>query len=223
MIPKTIHQIFIQFKGGKKLNAIPDFCWSQKKVEKWCKENQYIYKLWDESDCYDLIREDYPEYEDLWDDFRFEIQKCDFIRYLILHRYGGIYLDLDIYPIRDMTELFEKDYFFTRWTCDKQQLPYIAVMGSEANQDIFQKIAEHCKTSTYEKQKMDIYQKWTGRLVFQSTGHFMVHRVLKKNKIGLDKKLDIVSVYNPNKKIVSVPPDGKAIFMDGSVSVWYNP
>ena len=223
MIPQIIHQIFIKFKDGKDLNQIPEFLYSQTKIKEWCDKNKYEYKLWDEVEVFDLIREYYPEYEKLYEDFRYEIQKCDFVRYLILHRYGGIYLDLDMYAIRDMSELFEEDYFFTRWYDDKQKLPYIACMGSEAGQEIFKKIADHCMESTYEKQGMDIYQKWTGRLVFQTTGHFMVHRVLKKNKISDDKKLAIVSVYNPNKSICSVPPENKAIFMDGSVSVWYNP
>ena len=75
------------------------------------------------------------------------------MRYLILYHYGGIYLDLDMYPIRDMSKLFDEDYFFTRWHDDKQRLPYIACMGSEPKQEIFQKIAEHCKESTYEKAK----------------------------------------------------------------------
>ena len=94
-------------------------------------------------------------------------------------------------------------------------------MGSEPKQEIFQKIAEHSKASTYEKQDMEIYHKWTGRLVYQSTGHHMVQRVLKKNKIPDTKKLTIVSVYNPNKKISSIPPNDAAIFMDSSASVWY--
>lgn len=221
MIPKIVHQIFIRFKNGKDLEQIPEFNFSHKKTQKWCNENKYQLKLWDEGEVYDLIREYYPEYEQLYQDFRFEIQRCDFVRYLILYHYGGIYLDLDMYPIRDMSKLFDEDYFFTRWHDDKQRLPYIACMGSEPKQEIFQKIAEHCKESTYEKQKMEIYQKWTGRLVFQTTGHFMVHRVLKKNKIPDDKKLTIVSVYNPVKRIVSVPPEDKGIFMDGSVSAWY--
>lgn len=223
MIPQTIHQVFIKFKDGRDLKQIPEFNDARKKLMRWCEKNKYIYKLWDEGEVYDLIREYYPQYEKLYNDFRFEIQKCDFVRYLILHRYGGIYLDLDMYPIRDMNGLFDQDYFFTRWHDDKQRLPYIACMGSEAGQEIFQKIMEHCEESTYEKQNMEIYQKWTGRLVFQSTGHFMVHRVLKKNKVPEDKKLAIVSVYNPVKRIVSVPPKDGGIFMDSSASIWYNP
>ena len=192
MIPQTIHQVFIKFKDGRDLKQIPEFNDARKKLMRWCEKNKYIYKLWDEGEVYDLIREYYPQYEKLYNDFRFEIQKCDFVRYLILHRYGGIYLDLDMYPIRDMNGLFDQDYFFTRWHDDKQRL-----------------------------QTMEIYQKWTGRLVFQSTGHFMVHRVLKKNKVPEDKKLAIVSVYNPIKKICSIPPNDAGIFMDGSVSIWY--
>jgi len=221
MIPKIVHQIFIRFKDGRDLENIIEFKQSRQKTIKYCEDNGYRYKLWDEGEVFDLIREDYPQYEKLYHDFRFEIQRCDFVRYLILNRWGGIYLDLDIHPIRDMSSLFELDYFFTRWVDDKQNLPYIAVMGSEAGQDIFQKIAEHCKASTYEKQDMEIYEKWTGRLVFQTTGHFMVQRVLKKNKIDDSKKLTIVSVYNPDKKICSIPPNDEAIFMDSSASVWY--
>ena len=69
MIPKIVHQIFIRFKNGKDLIQIPEFNFSHKKTQKWCDENKYQLKLWDEGEVYDLIREYYPEYEQLYQDF----------------------------------------------------------------------------------------------------------------------------------------------------------
>ena len=61
MIPQIIHQIFIKFKDGKDLNQIPEFLYSQTKIKEWCDKNKYEYKLWDEVEVFDLIREYYSK------------------------------------------------------------------------------------------------------------------------------------------------------------------
>ena len=93
--------------------------------------------MWNLKQCIDLVEKYYPQYLTLWNDFTLPIKRADFIRYCILHKYGGIYIDCDIHPLRSLDDLFKKDYFFVTWHDDKKKLPYNAVMGSKPKQKIF--------------------------------------------------------------------------------------
>jgi len=69
MIPKLIHQVFWKFTD-KELEDIPAFKQHQAITKKFCNEYGYEYRLWSLSDCENLLNEFYPEYIQLWHDFR---------------------------------------------------------------------------------------------------------------------------------------------------------
>lgn len=215
MIPKVIHQIFFDIGRGKRYTDISDFVSGYNKTKEYCSKNSIHHKFWDQKEVEELLHENYPEYVELWGDFREPIQRIDFARYMILHHEGGIYLDLDVHPMRDISELWEKEFFFVRWNNDNK--PYNAILGSEPGLKLYEDIMIHCQESTYEKQDMPIYDKWIGRLVFQTTGHFMLKRVLKQNKIT--ELLDIISVCNGQKHIYICAEN--ALFFDTNTSVWW--
>tara|TARA_R100000951_G_scaffold112509_1_gene112964 strand:- start:1902 stop:2549 length:648 start_codon:yes stop_codon:yes gene_type:complete len=214
MIPKLIHQVFWKFTD-KELDEIEAFKQHQAITKKFCNEYGYDYRLWSLSDCEELLAEFYPEYIQLWGDFRHDIQRADFIRYLILHKYGGFYLDLDVSPLRDLKDLLNNECIFTTWSSDKHNKPYNAMMASIPNNSLFIKICYECMLRTYEKQSMKIYDSWKGRLVFQTTGHFMLNKVVPKQFI---KKL--MAVENKSKNISDI--SDTAYFQDVNISSWYN-
>ena len=169
-----------------------------------------------------MIEEDFPEYLELWNDFRYDIQRCDFIRYCILYKYGGLYLDCDIRPMKNLDSVFSEPFYFVHWQDDKKRTPYNAVMGSVKNQDIFLKIIEQCKKDFYEKSKIETYETWKGRFVFQTTGHSMLERVMKKNKIDKDRFFhDVIYVKNFDKGF-DIGDCNNALFYDANASVWYD-
>ncbi len=212
---KTIHQIFIQFKDGRPLDQIPIFVQQMSKTKQYCEASEYKYKLWNE-DSIAVLVDKYPHYRSLYDNFRFEIQKVDFIRYLILYDEGGIYVDCDASPIGDIDDLFQMDEFFVVWDNDKKQLPYNAVLGSVAKTELYEDIFKEIIRSVEEKNKIEIYEKWKGRYVFQTTGHFMLNRVLKTHPYV--KKLNIMKVYGKGGEVIS---DKCPLFEDYSISEWY--
>lgn len=221
MIPKIIHQVFWPFKG-KELNEIDVFRQSVDETKRYCDEWCYEYKMWDLKDCEELIVEKYPQYIDLWTEFRFDIQRCDFIRYLILHSYGGWYVDCDVYPIQYLETLSDfkpqvKDVkqVFTSWNNDKDRKPYNAVMGSVKNNPLFIKICNDIEFRTIQKQNIKIYDTWKGRLVFHTTGHHMLKRHVPKEDIH-----DLLIVYN-EKKNIFVTADNP-YFYDNNISFWHN-
>lgn len=64
--------------------------------ESWTKHNPtYSYELWDDEDNRNFIKENYPEFLEIYDSYPRNIQRADVIRYFYLYHYGGIYADLD--------------------------------------------------------------------------------------------------------------------------------
>jgi len=212
-IPKKIHQIFWSFTG-KELNDIPKFKEHTLKTEQFANHYGYEYKLWDLKECEELIVEHFPKYITLWTEFRFPIQRCDFIRYLILFIHGGWYLDCDVYPIQDLTPLENNNQVFTTWHIDHKRLPYNAVMGSTHRNPLFLDIMQECEKRTYDKQSKKIYDTWKGRLVFQTTGHFMLNSVIDKKDV-----YDLLTIFNEKKKINN--SSHNPYFHDSNISSWW--
>ena len=87
MIPKFIHQTW-------KTNEIPKK-WIPfvNKVQKLNPE--WKYKLWTDSDNDEFVKNEYPNFYDVFRSFSKGIMRADVIRYLIMYKIGGVYLDLD--------------------------------------------------------------------------------------------------------------------------------
>jgi mannosyltransferase OCH1-like enzyme len=50
-----------------------------------------------------FVKENFPEYYEIFNNFKYKIQQIDFFRYLVIYHYGGLYLDLDM----NITKSFE--------------------------------------------------------------------------------------------------------------------
>tara|TARA_R110000823_G_scaffold292371_1_gene411167 strand:+ start:75 stop:719 length:645 start_codon:yes stop_codon:yes gene_type:complete len=214
MIPKSIHQVFWNFKG-KELNEIDIFRKCVGETKRFCKKNKYEYKMWNLKDCEELICEDYPQYICLWTEFRFDIQRCDFIRYLILHKYGGWYVDCDAYPLQNLEPISNHREVFSVFNNDKKRTPCNAEMGSVFQNELFIKISDDIEKRTIEKQSIKIYDWWKGRLVFQTTGHTMLKKNVPKTSLH-----DILLVHNEKKQLYTT--SSNPYFYENCVSLWYD-
>ena len=99
--PKIIHQIWIQGKDN-----IPS------KYHKYVSQiksmhNNWKYMLWDDIKIISLLRQ-HKELIDTYYKLEYLHQKVDFARYVILHRFGGIYIDMDAYTVKPLDNLFKK-------------------------------------------------------------------------------------------------------------------
>lgn len=86
--PRLLHQVFLNY------TALP-VEWEY--VSAVCEGRnptlQYLY--WDQETVEALIATDYPWFLDTYRTYRYPVQRADAARYFILHRYGGVYVDLD--------------------------------------------------------------------------------------------------------------------------------
>ena len=211
-----VHQIFFNIGKGE-LNEIPRFYHCYQNNKKKCKKQGIQYKLWSRKMVErEIDKKENADYRKLYYEFDQDIMRIDFARYLILYRFGGIYIDLDICMMnQSIKHLFKESYFFVKWS--DSELPYNALLGTHKDNPLYKGILDHCKESYYEKKKNKIYKTWKGRFVFQTTGHFMLQRVLKKHKIT--DFLDILKIFAKDGRVVQ----GKnPLFEDTSASVWYD-
>lgn len=66
---------------------------------------EWEYRLWTDRDNRNLVAEHYPWFLGIFDAFPKNIMRADAARYLILHRYGGVYADLDYECLRRFDDL----------------------------------------------------------------------------------------------------------------------
>lgn len=92
MIPKIIHHI----APSDKTKWHP--LWKPCRDSWLSKFPDYQFKLWnDHEDLDNLIETHYPQYWETFQQFPAHIMKIDFARFCILHKYGGIYADMDVF------------------------------------------------------------------------------------------------------------------------------
>ncbi len=87
MIPKLIHQT-------AKTAEIPPkwqkFQWRLKELHP-----DWTYRLWTDADNLAFVTAEYPDFLPVFQGLPRNIMRADVIRYLLMHRLGGMYMDLD--------------------------------------------------------------------------------------------------------------------------------
>ena len=100
VVPAILHHILI---GNIDLNQRPAWIAARDSCLQW--HPGYEYKFWNDSSAEALIRQEYPWFLSTWKSYSYPIQRADSLRYLILYRYGGIFLDLDLHCRRSLGPL----------------------------------------------------------------------------------------------------------------------
>jgi hypothetical protein len=72
----------------------------------------YEYCFFDDEDVRRFIDQEWPQYRNVFDGFRFPIQRYDFFRYLAVYRLGGFYFDLDVLLASNVSSLLSTGCVF---------------------------------------------------------------------------------------------------------------
>lgn len=76
-------------------------------TETWRDHNPgWEYKMWSNSDIQELIDAEYGWFSDTYKSYEYDICRWDAARYVILHKHGGVYCDVDIECFRPVDDLF---------------------------------------------------------------------------------------------------------------------
>lgn len=100
-IPKIIHQIW----SGVDEPLPEEF---RSLGETWKRDYpDWEYRLWDNKKMIEFVKSEYPEYWFVYQKYPFNVQRWDAIRYLILEKIGGLYVDFDYESLKPMCEILE--------------------------------------------------------------------------------------------------------------------
>lgn len=100
LVPPILHHIMI---GNIDLSKRPSWLLARQACLDW--HPQYEHRFWNDSTAEALIRAEYPWFLDTWKNYVYPIQRADSLRYLVLYRYGGIFLDMDLHCRRSLGPL----------------------------------------------------------------------------------------------------------------------
>lgn len=183
MIPKIIHQtgpdeskwhsIWKECSETWK-NTFPDF--------------QYMY--WTDEDLRNLVKEQYSEFLELYDSFPYHIMRVDFARFCILHSYGGIYADLDIYCYKNFYDLLRRDIYIIESWGEWREKVQNSLMISTPNKEFWKKCMFYSGLRFIFNQQNN-YKEY----ILGSCGPKMISKILDSSVKFLPKEM-----FNPQVK-----------------------
>ena len=171
MIPHIIHQTW-------KNNRIPAV-WKEA-VER-CKNihKTFKYMLWTDDTMKKFVKEEYPEFYKTYNAYPNPIQRCDAFRYLVLYKYGGIYIDMDLKCNKILTPLLKYDLVLVK-SSNYDTITNSFIISTPKNLFI-----KYC-IDNLEKYK-DSYSIFGKHVhIMNSTGPFFINNMAKE--YGLKKK-----------------------------------
>ena len=171
MIPKLIHQTWKNKRVPAQFTAF---------TNSWKKHHaSWEYRLWDDKDNREFIQKWYPWFLPIFDIYSFDIQRADAVRYFILYKYGGLYVDLDYECFKPVECLLsEKSAAFAieaEVNCRQDGVKQIisnAFMASEPRHPFFYAVMKSLITYTSKKTGFD-------QFILDTTGPFMLNRVFE--------------------------------------------
>lgn len=168
MIPKIIHQTW-------KNKTIPDI-WKEsvESVKKYHKGYKYI--LWTDESMKRFVKKEYPEFYETYNNYPHPIQRCDAFRFLVLYKYGGIYIDMDIACKKPFTSLLKYDLVLVK-SANYDTLTNSFIISTKENP-----FMKYCIDHLIEYK--DSYSLFGKHLhIMKSTGPFFIDSMANKYKL----------------------------------------
>ena len=110
LIPRRIHQSWIS-------NEVVHM--SSMWIKTWLQHNpDWEYWFWTPAEAMPFLKKHYSEYVALYESFRDSAQSEDLMRYLVLHHYGGFFVDLDMKCLKPL------DTWALMYSCFVSKEPY---------------------------------------------------------------------------------------------------
>ena len=178
---EIIHQIWFDTGILPKRESLKLLKSLSKYQNSWITNNPtWCYKLWNTKDCRNFMKSYYPEHLNMYDSYPYQIQRCDCVRYFILHRYGGLYADMDyccVKPWKIVTEKFKNKLYLVETPNKINNKIHVSnsLMYSHKN-NIFWK---HLFIELEKNRSMPVYYGKHMTIMY-TTGPCIINRVFNK-------------------------------------------
>lgn len=193
---KIIHQVW--FKDGiqNKRNAKKTYDKLKKYRDSWKRNNaSWCHIEWDKELSKNLIKNCFPEHYNMYKSYKYDIQRCDMVRYCFLYRYGGLYVDMDYYCNKPFDEaLYRFNHNFYLVCSPNVGNGYVSnsLMYSHKNHIFWKKML-------VEMEIAKTYPSYYSRhmVIMYTTGPGILTRIYNKYKIQDRLKVLPSKLFNP--------------------------
>tara|TARA_Y100000816_G_C25908529_1_gene473867 strand:- start:55 stop:738 length:684 start_codon:yes stop_codon:yes gene_type:complete len=105
MIPKNIIQTYISY------DKIPNkYLEYVKKIKEL--HPDYNYMFFNDNDIDNFIKTKYPNFIEIYNNFKYNIQRIDLFRLLAIYEFGGFYIDIDVEILKPLDNLLQYNIIF---------------------------------------------------------------------------------------------------------------
>ena len=168
-------------------------------------EDEYEHFMWTDEKLLDFVEEEYPEYLFLYYSFPCNILKLDFARALILHKYGGIYVDMDYFCVENFYGDLNKNLVLVESPAPLETVQN-SLMCSKKGHKFWMKYCDLMEYRYGTTKLPKLFTEEFDKYVLHVTGPMCLKKSLKvyneKNKVQiLDKNFYNPIQYEINKKI----------------------
>jgi mannosyltransferase OCH1-like enzyme len=220
LFPRIIHQIWFDFSDDQSNPEIKDD-W-QATPSHWQKHHSgWMYILWNKTLALEFITRFEPHFLETYLNYEYPIQQCDAIRYCFLKRYGGLYVDLDIYPKEDISPYitaYSEVYLLPETSINMSGRFSNNFMISQPGSDLWDRVISEMITVEPPFTFLSMI------VVFHTTGPHMLTKVVAEWGHGVFQ-LPIV-LFNPlnaRDKDEGITTTDRAVLIHLQGRSWFNP
>ncbi|GAB5372307.1 hypothetical protein AAMO2058_001654000 [Amorphochlora amoebiformis] len=181
-IPKKIHHVWHSWTPG----AQPP----QQYIE-WERKLKSLHPSWEftrwgNKNSRKLIEDHYPSFLSTYDSYDKPVKRSDAIRYFILHRHGGLYMDMSFLPLENVEDLLKGFEFVCAVENPGNHQINMAFMASMKEHPLLEKIVN----GSLQKQAKRHVLRATGPLfISNEVNHFLTDENMKskssREKFGI--------------------------------------
>jgi len=171
-IPPIIHQVYEAMEGPSE--ALIEISKSWKKFHP-----EWEYRFWNKETMENFLHADFPDFLSVYRNYPFDVQRWDAIRYLLLYRFGGLYVDMDYECLASLDILLQDSDcclgLEPKLHSREFNIPYSvgnALMATIPNHLFFKTIIEDLIVNQHT-----IFSKYSTQQILASTGPFMITRI----------------------------------------------
>lgn len=152
MIPKVIHHFA---PNEDKWHPIWKIC-----IQSWYihyPKDHYEHRFWNDNDVTKFVNDEYPQYKKIYDKLPLHIMKLDFARYLVIHKFGGLYVDMDMFCYKNFYQILNKNIILLE-ALDKKEITQNSMFGGTVNNDFYIACVENSiyEYEIYKEQLLDL-------------------------------------------------------------------
>ena len=163
-------------------------------------ESEYQHVFWDDAKIDEFIENEFPDYITYYYSLPFHIMQLDFARYCIIYKYGGIYVDMDYYCLKNFYSELNKNIFFVESSYPKEIIQNSLFGSVKNNKHILNIINESKKIYYYYEIINDSYDKNFNDYVLTLSGPILISNYYKNLSDKNKKYLQVLEKdkFNPN-------------------------